>query len=40
MRELVELGAKATPATIVEDEGQSTVVIGFNQEKLSDLLSL
>jgi glutaredoxin-like protein NrdH len=38
--EIVELGASATPATVVEDENGSQVVMGFDQEKLSEILGI
>ncbi len=36
--ELVELGASATPTTVVEWDGHREVVVGFDQETLSTLL--
>ncbi|MDQ0970875.1 glutaredoxin-like protein NrdH [Neobacillus niacini] len=38
--EIVELGASATPATVVEDENGTEVVFGFNQEKLAEILGI
>jgi glutaredoxin-like protein NrdH len=38
--EIVELGASATPATVIEDENGSEVVFGFNQEQLEKVLGL
>lgn len=36
--ELMDLGASATPTTVVEWEGHREVIIGFDKEKLSALL--
>ncbi len=36
LRELMELGAQATPTTLVDEE----VIMGFDRAKLSDLLDL
>ena len=38
--EIVELGASATPATVIEDENGSEVVLGFDQEKLEKVLAI
>lgn len=38
--EIVELGASATPATVIEDENGSEVVLGFDQEKLGAILGI
>ncbi|MEH7014277.1 glutaredoxin family protein [Neobacillus niacini] len=38
--EIVELGASATPATVVEDENGSEVILGFDQEKLGAILGI
>jgi glutaredoxin-like protein NrdH len=38
--EIVELGASATPATVIEDDNGKEVVLGFNQEKLEQLLGI
>lgn len=40
LNEIVELGASATPATVVEDENGSEVIYGFNQEQLEKVLGL
>ncbi|MGX6443421.1 glutaredoxin family protein [Neobacillus sp. K501] len=40
LNEIVELGASATPATVVEDENGSEVILGFNQEQLEKVLGL
>ena len=36
--ELLELGAHATPTTVIEWDGQREVIIGFDQDKLANLL--
>ncbi|MCM3727057.1 glutaredoxin family protein [Neobacillus cucumis] len=36
--ELIELGAAATPATIIKYEDREEVILGFDQTKLSGLL--
>ena len=38
--EIFELGATATPATVIEDENGSEVVLGFDQEKLEKVLAI
>jgi glutaredoxin-like protein NrdH len=38
--EIVELGASATPATLIEDESGSQVILGFDQEKLEKVLGI
>jgi glutaredoxin-like protein NrdH len=38
--EIVEIGASATPATVIEDENGSEVVFGFNQEQLEQILGI
>jgi glutaredoxin-like protein NrdH len=38
--EVVELGASATPATVIEDETGTEVVFGFNQEQLVKVLGI
>lgn len=40
LNEIVELGASATPATVIEDEKGSQVVLGFDQERLSEILGI
>lgn len=40
LHELIGLGAAATPATIVRDEHGEDVVLGFDQERLTQLLGL
>lgn len=38
--EVVELGASATPATVIEDETGTEVVFGFKQEQLVKVLGI
>jgi len=38
--EIVELGASATPATLIKDENGSQVILGFDQEKLEKILGI
>lgn len=40
LNEIVELGASATPATVIEDENGSEVILGFDQERLEKVLGL
>lgn len=40
LQELISLGAAATPATVIKDENSEEVVLGFDQEKLAELLGL
>lgn len=40
LNEIVELGASATPATVIEDENGTEVIFGFDQEKLEKILGL
>ncbi|WP_394140116.1 glutaredoxin family protein [Cytobacillus oceanisediminis] len=39
-QEVIELGASATPVTIIEMNGRKEVVLGFDKEKLTGLLNL
>jgi glutaredoxin-like protein NrdH len=38
--EIVELGASATPATVIEDENGKEVVLGFDQDRFEEVLGL
>jgi glutaredoxin-like protein NrdH len=38
--EIVELGASATPATVISDGDRTEVVLGFDQEKLGEILGI
>jgi glutaredoxin len=40
LQELIGLGASATPATVIKDESGEEVVMGFDQEKLAELLGI
>ncbi len=40
LQELIELGAAATPATIIRDENGEEVILGFDQAKLADILGI
>lgn len=35
MREIIELGARATPVTVIEGEGKREVVMGFDVGRLA-----
>ncbi|MEH7416834.1 glutaredoxin family protein [Neobacillus drentensis] len=38
--ELIELGAAATPATVIKDEDREDVILGFDQSKLTEILGI
>jgi glutaredoxin-like protein NrdH len=38
--EIVELGASATPATVIEDENGKEVVLGFDQDRFEEVLRI
>lgn len=38
MDELLALGASATPTTVIEWDGNREIIVGFDQEKLANLL--
>jgi glutaredoxin len=40
MQEIINLGASATPATLIKDENGEEVILGFDQEKLAAALGL
>ncbi|MFK9095048.1 glutaredoxin family protein [Bacillus salipaludis] len=40
LQELIELGAAATPATIIKDEDSEEIILGFDQAKLAQILGV
>ncbi|MEH7309002.1 glutaredoxin family protein [Neobacillus drentensis] len=40
LQELIQLGAAATPATIIKDDDREEVILGFDQSKLAEILGL
>ncbi|WHY84065.1 glutaredoxin family protein [Neobacillus novalis] len=40
LQELIELGAAATPATIIKDEDSEEIILGFDQAKLAQILEV
>jgi glutaredoxin len=38
--ELIELGAAATPATIIKDEDSEDVILGFDRSNLAEILGI
>ena len=40
LHELIGLGAAATPATVIKDGDREDVILGFDQEKLTELLGI
>ncbi|MEH7086269.1 glutaredoxin family protein [Neobacillus drentensis] len=40
LHELIGLGAAATPATVIKDGDRENVILGFDQEKLAELLGI
>ncbi len=38
--ELIDLGAAATPATIIKEQDREEVILGFDQSKLAELLGI
>ena len=40
LQELIQLGAVATPVTIIKDEDSEEVILGFDQEKFTKLFGL
>ncbi|MFC0188581.1 glutaredoxin family protein [Fictibacillus aquaticus] len=40
MDEVIELGASATPVTVIDSDGIRQVVMGFKEEELKKILSL
>ncbi|MFD2445297.1 glutaredoxin family protein [Bacillus sp. CGMCC 1.16607] len=40
MHELIALGASATPATIIKDDQSEEVILGFDQEKIAEILGI
>ncbi|MEY2193606.1 glutaredoxin family protein [Neobacillus sp. BF23-41] len=40
LQELIELGASATPVTIIKDEDSEEFVLGFDQAKFAELFGV
>ena len=40
LQELIELGASATPATIIKDENNEEVLLGFDQAKFAKIFGI
>jgi glutaredoxin len=40
LQEAIDLGASATPVTVIMKDNEKEVVLGFDQEKLTKLLNL
>ncbi|WP_040209200.1 glutaredoxin family protein [Neobacillus jeddahensis] len=40
LNELINLGAAATPATIIKSEDKEEVILGFDQPKLAEILGI
>ncbi|MBT2722064.1 glutaredoxin family protein [Bacillus sp. ISL-46] len=40
LQELIELGASATPVTIIKDEDSEEVILGFDQAKFAALFGV
>jgi glutaredoxin len=40
LQELIELGASATPVTIIKDEDSEEFILGFDQEKFAEIFGL
>jgi glutaredoxin len=40
LQELIALGAAATPATVIKNEDGEEVILGFNQERIAEILGL
>jgi glutaredoxin len=40
LQELIELGASATPVTIIKDEVNEEFILGFDQEKFAELFNV
>jgi glutaredoxin len=40
LQELIDLGASATPATIIKDEDSEEFILGFDQEKFAEILGV
>ena len=40
LQELIELGAAATPATIIKDEDREEIILGFDRAKFAEILGI
>ncbi|MDP4163821.1 MAG: glutaredoxin family protein [Bacillota bacterium] len=40
LQELIELGAAATPATVIKDQNGEEVILGFDQVQLAEKLGI
>ncbi|MBT2698801.1 glutaredoxin family protein [Bacillus sp. ISL-40] len=40
IQELIQLGATATPVTIIEEKDSEEVILGFDQEKFAELFGI
>lgn len=40
MNEVIDLGASATPVTVIKKDGGDEVVFGYDQERLSQILGI
>ncbi|MEH7502768.1 glutaredoxin family protein [Neobacillus drentensis] len=40
LQELIELGASATPVTIIKDEDSEEFILGFDQTKFAEIFGL
>jgi glutaredoxin len=40
LQELIQLGASATPVTIIKDEDSEEFILGFDQEKFAELFGV
>jgi glutaredoxin len=40
LQELIQLGASATPATVIKDDNGEEVIMGYDQEALAEKLGL
>jgi glutaredoxin len=40
LQELIELGASATPATIIKDEKNEEFILGFDQAKFAEIFGV
>ncbi|MBT2698714.1 glutaredoxin family protein [Bacillus sp. ISL-40] len=40
LQELIELGASATPVTIIKDEDSEEFILGFDQAKFAELFGV
>jgi glutaredoxin len=40
LQEIIQLGAAATPVTIIKDEDSEEVILGFDQEEFTELFGI